>query len=836
MTKRKDKKTRKGSQGESVRTQTIKPEGQKEDGQVLLIVESPAKARTIQSLLGRFALVESTMGHLMDLPEKRFGVDIEKGFEPEYVLRPKREAIVEKLRQVAQRAREIYLASDPDREGEAIAWHIQKIIERDDAKRIELHEITKPALQKALETPRAIDEKLVQAQQARRVLDRIFGYSLSPLLWKKIRSKLSAGRVQSVALRLLVEREREIQSFVPQEYWTLTAIVTPEDQESPFSARLIKVGELKVVTPEKDEAKKGNGEGNGTDSRPKEPDNRQKEVVIRSESEVQALITHLKDARYWVAKVERGERKRTPPPPFITSTLQQEASRKLGFSPSRTMRLAQELYEGIDLGPDGRVGLITYMRTDSPRVSQLAQQEARDFIKNQFGPSFLPPSPRHYRAKKTAQEAHEAIRPTSVHRTPEQVAPFLQRDQLLLYRLIWQRFLASQMSDALYDTLLVDVAARAVAPAGEGPHWLIGVTDYCFRATGRSLRFPGWLRVYSQTPDDKPDDKSEEEDDFSIPDLTVGDPLRLVELKPQQSFTKPPARYTQASLIKAMEELGIGRPSTYAPTVDTILQRGYAVTEGQALVPTPLGTLVCDRLVAFFPDLINVGFTAKMEDELDEVEEGRKDWREAVAHFYEPFKTALESAQEQMTREKNLVADKTCPLCGASMVLRQSTYGPFLSCSRYPKCKGSLPSDEAETKPCPNCGGLMVKRGNADQRYFRCLRYPECPTLEPADGSRFAVCPECHKGFLLPRSVRRGKRRGRTFYSCSTYPECRFATWNQPVADPCPQCGSLLVQKKTRKGEVRLFCTNRQCSYTAPIPVATATISSSATDRDEDEV
>ncbi len=815
MASKKDK----GSEKKADRRTSQRPKAERGqwDGQPLLIVESPAKARTIRSLLGRSVTVESTMGHIMDLPEKRFGVEIEKGFEPEYVLRPKRETIVERLKEVARRAREVYLASDPDREGEAIAWHIQKLVGRDDAKRIELHEITRPALEKALHSPRTVDMNLVEAQQARRVLDRIFGYSLSPLLWKKIRSKLSAGRVQSVALRLLVEREREIQSFVPQEYWTLIAVLTPEEKDKPFEAQLTHIGDTKVVSPEKPEKEERDEEKeNATPSigrskgGAKSP---QREIIIGSEAEIAALIAHLKDASYRVIKVERGVRRRTPPPPFITSTLQQEASKRLGFNPSRTMRLAQELYEGVDIGSEGRVGLITYMRTDSPRVSLVAQQEARDYITSQFGPSFVPPTPRQYRAKRLAQEAHEAIRPTSLTRPPELLAPYLTKEQLSLYRLIWNSFLASQMADAVYDTLTVTVKADAPEPAKEGPGWLLGVQTYQFRASGRRLRFLGWLKVMSA----EGEERDEEGTEFRIPELSEGEPLNLLELRPQQSFTRPPARYTQATLVRALEELGIGRPSTYAPTVDTLLQRGYARQDGKSLVPTPLGTLVCDRLVAFFPDLISVDFTAKMEEELDEVEEGRKEWREVVTHFYDPFRRALETAQAQMEREKNRVTNRFCPLCGSPMVLRHSAYGPFLSCSAYPRCKGALPVEESETRTCPNCGGVMVKRNSGGFAYYRCLRYPECPGLEPLEGTQLVRCPQCGSGFLLPRLVRRGKRKGRIFYSCSIYPSCRFALWNKPLADNCPQCGFLLVEKINRRGEKQIVCINPDCSYAAPV-------------------
>ncbi|MFN4180370.1 MAG: type I DNA topoisomerase, partial [Armatimonadota bacterium] len=601
-------------------------------GKKLIIVESPAKARTIRQIVGDEFAVESTMGHIMDLPERKFGVDLENGFTPQYVIRPKRKEVIKRLKEVAKEASEVYLASDPDREGEAIAWHVAQVIKRPDAKRIEFHEITKPAVLKALQNPRDIDTNLVNAQQARRVLDRIFGYTLSPLLWQKIRRNLSAGRVQSVALRLVVEREREIQNFVPQEYWSIIATLTPEDRDAPFNARLVQIGERKVTTPER-ETERTEREVSGEQKEQGSSEKKDGGIVISNEFEAKALTEILGQARYFVLKVERGERKRTPPPPFITSTLQQAASRQLGFNPTRTMRIAQQLYEGVDLGEEGTVGLITYMRTDSPRVSEVAQAQAADFIRQNFGDAFLPPKPRQFKARKSAQEAHEAIRPTSVFRTPEKVKPYLTDEQFALYTLIWKRFVASQMADAIYDTLTVDIIAkdeeRWIRDGDEIPEWLRGINEFLFRATGRLLKFEGWLKVYEVDADEE----EESEEGMNIPDLTEDEPLKLLSLQPEQHFTKPPARYTQATLVKALEELGIGRPSTYAPTVDIIVKRGYVELKGKQLVPTPLGMLVCDKLVQFFPDLLSVDFTAQMEGRLDDVEEGKQDWQEAVRHF-----------------------------------------------------------------------------------------------------------------------------------------------------------------------------------------------------------
>ncbi len=776
-----------------------------QSGKKLIIVESPAKARTIRQIVGDEFMVESTMGHIMDLPERKFGVDLENGFEPEYVIRAKRKDVIKRLREVAKAASEVYLASDPDREGEAIAWHVAKVMKRPDARRIEFHEITKPAVLKALENPRDIDENLVNAQQARRVLDRIFGYTLSPLLWQKIKRNLSAGRVQSVALRLVVERERAIQNFVPQEYWSITATLSPEDHEAPFDARLVQIGDRKVTTPERTEKVEG--------QEPTEQAERaDKGVVIENATQAHALVSILEHARYAVLKVERGERKRTPPPPFITSTLQQAASRHLGYNPTRTMRIAQQLYEGVDLGLEGTVGLITYMRTDSPRVSEVAQAQAADFIRQTFGDAFLPPKPRQYKARKSAQEAHEAIRPTSVFRTPEKVKPYLTEEQFALYELIWKRFVASQMADAIYDTLTVDILAQnGHAPTtgqDELPEWLTSARAFLFRATGRLLKFAGWLAVYQAADEEE----EEEAEGMNIPDLAEGERLRLLALTPEQHFTKPPARYTQATLVKALEELGIGRPSTYAPTVDTIVKRGYVELKGKQLIPTPLGMLVCDKLVQFFPDLLSVGFTAQMEERLDEVEEGKQDWRETVRYFYEPFRKALEHAEKRMSQEGGLTTDQKCPLCGAAMLIKFSAYGPFLACERYPECRALIPMEEGATRECPHCGNVMVRRGNDSLRYFLCL---QCGAVEPTDGQELVSCPECKEGVLVPRTVRRGRMKGRQFFSCSRYPDCKFATWDRPLPTPCPSCGALMVEKRPKEGEPTATCT--QCGYAEPL-------------------
>lgn len=816
------RRTQEQGKGQKMKGKTTTKIAKSQGGKKLIIVESPAKARTIRQIVGDDFAVESTMGHIMDLPEQKFGVDLENGFTPQYVIKPKRKDVIKRLREVAKQASEVYLASDPDREGEAIAWHVVQVIKRSDAKRIEFHEITKPVVLEAIRHPRTIDENLVNAQQTRRILDRIFGYTLSPLLRGKIRKNLSAGRVQSVALRLVVEREREIRAFVPQEYWSITATLTPESKEAPFDAKLVQIGERKVTTPERETVEEAGEQGSrgakeqGSRGEGEIMTTKEGGIVIENEGQAKVLVAILELARYSVLKVERGERKRTPPPPFITSTLQQTAFRKLGFNPTRTMGIAQQLYEGIDIGAEGTVGLITYMRTDSPRISDLAQAQARDFVTQTFGANFLPPKPRQFRAKKTAQEAHEAIRPTSVFRTPESLKPYLDPNQLALYTLIWKRFVASQMADAMYDTLTVDIVARddgrqeaegSRQQVGELPEWLQGVNEFLLRATGRALKFAGWLAVYGVVSEDEDE---EEEEGMNIPELTEGELLRLLELKPEQHFTKPPARYSQATLVRALEELGIGRPSTYAPTVDTIVKRNYVELSGKQLIPTPLGMLVCDRLVEFFPDLLSVGFTAQMEERLDEVEEGKQDWRETVQHFYEPFKVALEHAKEHMVKEGGLTTEETCPLCNAPMMLRFSTYGPFLACSRYPKCRALIPTEEGATKECPNCGSVMTRRGNEGGRYFLCLR---CGAIESVNGVELVRCHQCGEGFLVPRTVRKGRMRGRIFYSCSRYPDCKFATWNKPLQAPCPKCGGLFVEKRSRDGRVVAACLNDTCGF-----------------------
>lgn len=677
----------------------------------LVIVESPAKARTVGKFLGKGYVVKASIGHVRDLLRSRLSVEVDNNFKPLYVVPKEKKKVVKELQEAVRQASEVYLATDPDREGEAIAWHLMEVarIPRSKAKRVVFHEITKPAIEEAFAHPRSIDMNLVNAQQARRILDRLVGYMLSPLLWRKVRNRTSAGRVQSVALRLIVEREREIQNFVPEEYWTIKAELAKRVPEHPsFIAKLVSI------------------DG--------------KDPELKNWEQVEPILAELERAPYVVQGVKRGTRKRNPSPPFITSTLQQEASRQLGFTAKKTMLIAQQLYEGIPLGEEGPVGLITYMRTDSVHVAEEAQKEARRFIAEKFGEEFLPPKPPEYKTSaRVAQEAHEAIRPTSVYRTPESVKPYLNKDQYRLYELIWRRFLASQMAPAIYDTLSVEITAD---------------TRYLFRAAGSTLKFPGYLAVYQEVNEEGPS----EEEAISIPPLEANEPLDLVKLLPEQHFTEPPPRYTEASLIRTLEEYGIGRPSTYAPIISTLYARGYIKRDGKRLVPTEIGFIVNDLLIKHFPDLINVGFTAEMEEDLDRIARGEKDWVRMLREFYNPFAEAVSRA-DRIIEKIELIWEETgekCELCGSPMVVRWGKYGEFLACSNFPACRNTKPYFPKTGVLCPVCGGDIVERRT---------------------------------------------RRGRTFYSCTNYPECNFATWQRPVPAPCPSCGGLMVE--SGKKEVR---------------------------------
>jgi DNA topoisomerase-1 len=688
----------------------------------LVIVESPAKAKTIEKFLGGQYRVAASMGHLRDLPKSQMGVDVERGFTPKYITIRGKGAIVAELRDKAQKAGRVLLATDPDREGEAISWHLCHLLglPPDERLRITFHEVTRDAVRRALEAPRPVERRLVEAQQARRILDRLVGYMLSPLLWRKVRGGLSAGRVQSVAVRLVCDREAEIAAFVPEEYWTLMARLHPADGGGEVVARYW-----------------------GEEGQRRE---------LKSRDEVDALLAELADAAFAVAKVQRRERRRNPAPPFTTASLQQEAARKLGFTVRRTMRVAQELYEGLEVKGQ-RLGLVTYIRTDSTRVAAEAVEAARSYIESRWGRAFA--SPRTGAAREGAQDAHEAIRPTSVLLTPDEVAGDLGRDQLRLYRLIWERFVASQMAAAVYDAVTVDIAA--------GRH--------TFRATGSTVKFPGFTVLYVEGRDEAPRRATAEEpeEERALPDLRPGERLSLRAFEPEQHFTEPPPRYTEATLVRALEEKGIGRPSTYAPIIETIQQREYVKKVDRHFVPTELGTVVTDLLKQYFPSVVDVEFTAALEAELDRIESGERHWQDVLAAFYGPFAETLRRAEREIGHV-DLPEEKTeevCEACGRPMVIRRGRFGPFLACSGYPECRSTRPLVEKVGVPCPRCGGDLV--------------------------------------------VRRS-RRGRTFYGCRNYPACDFVSWERP-AGICPVCGGLLVEKRGRGGARWRQCTADGCTY-----------------------
>jgi DNA topoisomerase-1 len=674
----------------------------------LVIVESPAKARTVGRFLGKGFTVKASVGHVRDLLRSQLSVDVENGFEPKYRVPNEKRPVVKEIKQLAKQVEEVYLATDPDREGEAIAWHLRESAELNpkSTHRVVFHEITEPAIAEAFSHPSQINMDLVNAQQARRVLDRLVGYQLSPLLWRKIRSRLSAGRVQSVALRLIVEREREIDVFIPQEYWTIEAEFQPDGTRDSFIAKLARI----------------NGQ----------------EPTLENEEQVGPILADMENSAYTITKIKRGERKRSPSAPFTTSTLQQEASRRLGFTARRTMAIAQQLYEGIDVGEGGSIGLITYMRTDSTNVAELAQTEARQFIIERYGESFTPAKPPVYRTKsRGAQEAHEAVRPTSVVRQPVAIKEFLGRDQLRLYQLIWQRFIASQMSPAIFDTLSIEVT-------GKSPDH-----EYLLRASGSTIRFQGFLIVYEEAKDE--DARSEEEEEVRIPASVREDQIqKLLRLIPDQHFTQPPPRFTEATLVRTLEEYGIGRPSTYAPILGTIQQRGYVLREGKRLSPTETGILVNDLLVEHFPDIINVDFTARMEEELDRIAAGDEGWVSVIREFYGPFEQDMKSAEEKIPEMKAELepVGRACPECGHELVIRWGRYGKFISCSNFPDCRHTEAWLEKIGVSCPEDGGDIVERKT---------------------------------------------RKRRVFYGCANYPECDFTSWKRPLPTPCPQCGGLLV-------------------------------------------
>ncbi|HYM16178.1 MAG TPA: type I DNA topoisomerase [Dehalococcoidia bacterium] len=725
----------------------------KSKGKSLVIVESPAKARTLSGILGKAYDVKASVGHVRDLPKSQLGVDVEQDFAPKYLVPRDKKEIVKGLKEAAKKASMVYLATDPDREGEAISWHLAQAMELDGKpyERVEFHEITTDAVKAAFERPRQIDMRLVDSQQGRRVLDRLVGYKVSRVLWNKIRWGLSAGRVQSPALRMVVEREREIQAFTPQEYWTIdTRLARQADaDDAAFTARLAGL-----------------------------PGTRKAE--IESAERADAVSGDLRAAAFSVREVKKKQQIRRPSPPFTTSTLQQEASRRYGFSAKRTMAVAQQLYEGLTIGGQGQVGLITYMRTDSLNIAHVAREEARSYIGRKFGADFVPAQPRFYKTKsKGAQEAHEAIRPTSPSREPAAVRKALTSDQYKLYNLIWQRMLASQMADAVFDQVSVEIDAKAPAHA----------QPYLLRATASHMRFPGFRQVYVEGRDTA----SDEDEERALPELSAADILRLLEVKPEQHFTEPPPRYTEATLVKALEENGIGRPSTYAATMSTIQERGYVKKDGRALRPQELGFVVCDLLSERFPTVVDIGFTARMEDELDEVATGERQWPPVVREFYVPLEEALAAAADAPRVEQP--TDEVCDKCGKPMIVRWGRFGQFLACSGYPECKNARPLGEEaaqQAEPtnevCDLCASPMViKRGRFGQ-FLACSRYPECKGRRPILRKVGVACPK-DGGEIIERK----SKRGRTFYGCANYPTCDFTSGTRPLKQPCPVCGGLIV-------------------------------------------
>jgi DNA topoisomerase-1 len=751
----------------------------------LVIVESPAKAKTIKRYLGRDFVVAPSVGHVVDLPKARLGVDVKKSFSPEYEIIPTKKKVIDGIKSAAHDKENIYLATDPDREGEAIAWHIAQYLDRGSASKIHrilLHEITERAIKEAIAHPSQLDQNLFDAQQARRVLDRLVGYQVSPLLWDKVKRGISAGRVQSVALRIIVEREKEREAFVSEEYWTLDANLEAANPP-PFKARLYSFRGARI-------------------------DNKTTKLA---KSLADEIIASCEKEPFAVRKIERKEVRRSPAPPFITSRLQQEAARKLYFSPSRTMKIAQRLYEGIELGDQGAVGLITYMRTDSPRVSDEALAAVRGYIDKRYGKDYLPGKPNVYRSGKSAQEAHEAIRPTAIERDPESMAHYLDKDALALYTLIFNRFVSSQMPPAVYDRTTVDIEADGAV----------------FRATGQVMKFDGFMRVYLEGVDEAPSD----DETATLPVLTEGEALKLLGFVPEQHFTQPPPRFTQATLIKELEDKGIGRPSTYAAIMTGILSREYVEEdESRRLRPTSLGRVVCDLLVVAFPDILETGFTASMEEELDGVEEGREHWTKTLKRFYGPFEKRLGEAKKKMpeVKRKGLPTELKCDQCGGTMVIKWGRNGEFLACSNYPKCTNTgeftrddqgkvilkepsapVPTDEN----CEKCGSPMVRRRSRFGEFLGCSAYPDCDGIKRLQSEPVktgVACPDCKEGEILERRSRRGK----LFFGCNRYPKCKFASWDRVVSKACPECGSnYLVEKVTKRDGARWLCPNKECGH-----------------------
>ena len=821
----------------------------------LVIVESPAKAKTINKYLGSDYTVMASVGHIMDLPSKGLGVDIENNFEPTYEVIPdvkkrNNKKVVSDLKKAAKAADSIFLAADPDREGEAICQHLaEEIVPKKPKKgvfRVMFNEITKKAILEAFKEPKQINKDLVDAQQARRILDRLVGYKVSPILWKNIGGKLSAGRVQTVAVRLVVDREREIEAFVKTEYWSIIANLSANLPPA-FDSRLYKIDDLTVKTGAFDQ------------------DLKKTETHIKDEKTAAEIVEEAKKQDFIVDSVQTKERKRNPTPPFITSKLQQEAARKIGFSVKRTMSTAQKLYEGIELGSEGAVGLITYMRSDSIRVSDTALTEVRDFIGGEYGKPYLPEKATYYKGKKDAQDAHEAIRPTDVNRTPESIKNYLSADEYKLYRLIWQRFVASQMMPAIFDQTTIDIKAGR----------------FIFRATGSVQKFDGFLKVYSEGRDEKTDNAEDDDEERTLPQVKQGENLKLNSITPNQHFTEPPPRFTEATLVKALEEKGIGRPSTYAAIMTTIQDREYVEKIENRFHPTALGTTVNDVLVAGFTDLFNPTYTARMEEELDEIEDGKINWRDSLRNFYDKFSGDLKSAEESLKDKKktSIPTDEICENCGAGMVIKFGRFGQFLACANYPECKttrevqspkSKVQSQEAgaenspnsenteETPVCELCGKNMALKKGRFGAFYGCTGYPECKNIRkipkgeqkpvaapvpldetcPKDGAHLVrrqgrygefvscsnypkcdyikretldiPCPKCKDGEIAVKKSKRGK----TFYGCTNYPKCDAVFWDKPVAEPCPKCHApLTLEKFTKKEGLIRYCNAEGCDY-----------------------
>lgn len=736
----------------------------KKKEQILVIVESPAKSKTIKKILGNSYDIEASYGHIRDFPQKVLGFDVQNNFMPTFEVIPEKKAVVKKLNDLAKKADKVYLASDPDREGEAIAWHVRQVIDVPDEKvfRIEFNEITPKAVTYAVEHSRQIDMQRVKAQQTRQILDRLVGYKISPVLWEKMRNyHLSAGRVQSVALKMICEREEEIKAFTPVEYWTISADLLKN--KSQFNAELSKYKNQK-------------------------PD-------IKNEKEANEIVEYLKekDRTYTVSKISTRNTQRKPTAPFITSTLQREASNKLGYGVSKTMQIAQKLYEGIDIGTDGPVGLITYMRTDSVRISDDAQAAAKDFITSNFGENYYPKTPNNYVKKsKNVQDAHEAIRPSYVDKTPDSIKNYLSNEQYQLYKLIWSKFVASQMENASVKNTSIDIEA-----------------GHCLLKAGTSkITFDGYLKVYNEDENDEKLPK--------IPDLKEGDELKLKEVLPKQHFTSPPPRYTEASLVKALEEHGIGRPSTYAPIISKIQQKTYVEKIEKALVPTALGMTLCKQLVEHFKDIMNYEFTANMENKLDDIAEAKLEWNNVLKEFYTPFIETVSNAKQNM--QKVLIeSDITCPNCGSKMVIRNSRFGTqFLGCSKYPECKTMMPlskdgqiveTNKETDEKCEKCSSPMIQKVGPYGPYLECTN-EECKHRKRIIKSTGVKCPKCGTGEIIYKKSKFGK----IFYGCNNYPNCDFISWYEPVNEKCPECGGILVKKITKKSK-KLECINKECSF-----------------------